>query len=751
MTSPACTLSSFTTAGEHGLDRRLPGLQQGERGGAGARDGAVEGQEDVGPERRGSPVALVEGHPRDGFAVVRSSRTRSQPAGQQRGLPEPGWRGDQRDRRVRTALQQLGQARSRHDLATRPGQEQLGLHQRVGHARSPPGRRTRHERRARPGPGPGPRSGRGARRTGITLPLTTCGDARSPHRCLASRPIEQHPPLCERHDHGQVHPRHRHGQREAPVAHHHELGRSSWAPSSSSPPAAAARSPTTSPRQGSQSDRAMQLLDRELPRGGQGHGPGRLRRPRTARRSHEPARAASTAVLTDVAGARPRRVGRRPVRGRHRSRRTAGSGTPCSTLDVPEREMGKPAFAVLSDARVQHRRRRRPGRARRRRRRSSTPRTRAPATSASASWSRCSSCSSSFGTVVGRHAPDRPRRSSRSAPASAASPCWPAPWTSRPSAIPVAGLVGLGVGIDYALFVVARYRENRAAGQDNQPRPRPTRWAPPAPPSSSPAAPSSSPRPRSPSPALGVLTSIGLATALMVLFAVAAAITLLPALLGLLGDRIDTGRLVRRHRPAKRAEDTAWWRFGHRVSGRPWPYLLGAVVALLALAAPALRDADRLPGRRRRPGRDHAPAGLRPARRGLRRRDQRAAAGRRRPATPPASTPPASPALAERHRRRPGHRLGRASRRPPRTAAPWSSPPCRPPARPTPRPPPTIDRVRDVIPGNVYVSGHHRDHRRPQRPARRHAAALHRRRDRGVVPAADAGLPLGRGPAEGGR
>ena len=29
------------------------------------------------------------------------------------------------------------------------------------------------------------------------------------------------------------------------------------------------------------------------------------------------------------------------------------------------------------------------------------------------------------------------------------------------SAIAVAGLVGLGVGVDYALFVVARYRENR--------------------------------------------------------------------------------------------------------------------------------------------------------------------------------------------------------------------------------------------------------------------------------------------------
>ena len=53
--------------------------------------------------------------------------------------------------------------------------------------------------------------------------------------------------------------------------------------------------------------------------------------------------------------------------------------------------------------------------------------------------------------------------------------------------------------------------------------------------------------------------------------------------------------MIRRHRTAARPEDTAWWRFGHRVSGRPWPYLLGAVVALLALAAPDAVDPDRLP------------------------------------------------------------------------------------------------------------------------------------------------------------
>ena len=158
-----------------------------------------------------------------------------------------------------------------------------------------------------------------------------------------------------------------------------------------------------------------------------------------------------------------------------------------------------------------------------------------------------------------------------------------------PSAIPIAGIVGLGVGIDYALFIVARYRENRSAGRDNS-----TALADAM--SSSGAAVVFAGGTVVIAMAslaftgLGALTSIGLATAIVVLSAVTAAITLLPALLALLGDRIDRGRLPRRHRPvdrpAKRAEQTAWWRFAHRVSGNPWPYLVGAVLVLLALAAP---------------------------------------------------------------------------------------------------------------------------------------------------------------------
>jgi putative drug exporter of the RND superfamily len=155
-----------------------------------------------------------------------------------------------------------------------------------------------------------------------------------------------------------------------------------------------------------------------------------------------------------------------------------------------------------------------------------------------------------------------------------------------PSAVPIAGIVGLGVGIDYALFIVARYREHRSAGRDNA-----TALADAMASSGSAVVFAGGTVVIAMASlaftGLGALTSIGLATAIVVLSAVAAAITLLPALLGLLGDRIDRGRLPRRRRPAKRAEETAWWRFAHRVSGRPWPYLVTVVFVLLALAAPA--------------------------------------------------------------------------------------------------------------------------------------------------------------------
>ncbi len=156
----------------------------------------------------------------------------------------------------------------------------------------------------------------------------------------------------------------------------------------------------------------------------------------------------------------------------------------------------------------------------------------------------------------------------------------------------IGAMVGLGVGIDYALLIVSRYRENRAAGHANGPALS--------------AAMSSSGTAvffaggtvvlamgALVLTGVGFLASIGISTSIVVLFAVATAVTLLPALLSVLGDRIDAVRVVgrRRNRAAKAAkpvEATVWWRLAHRISARPVPYLVAGALVMLTLAVPAL-------------------------------------------------------------------------------------------------------------------------------------------------------------------
>ncbi len=157
------------------------------------------------------------------------------------------------------------------------------------------------------------------------------------------------------------------------------------------------------------------------------------------------------------------------------------------------------------------------------------------------------------------------------------------------TAAPVFGaMMGLGVGIDYSLFIISRYRDNRAAGQANRD-------------ALSHAMGTSGTAVFFAGATvvvslaalvltgLGLLAGIGLATSIVVLFAAATALTLLPAILTLLGDRIDSLRIPGRRRAAiKRHEETAWWRLAHRIAARPWPYLIGSTVVLLLIASPAL-------------------------------------------------------------------------------------------------------------------------------------------------------------------
>jgi putative drug exporter of the RND superfamily len=271
------------------------------------------------------------------------------------------------------------------------------------------------------------------------------------------------------------------------------------------------------------------------------------------------------------------------------------------------------------------------------------------------------------------------------------------------SAAPTIGaMIGLGVGIDYTLFVMARYREHRAAGQDN------------------PTALSNAMGSAGSAvllaggtvvvamaalvlTGLGFLASIGLGTSLVVLFAVATALTLLPALLSLLGNRVDAGRLIGRRRPAGNARETAWWRVAHRVSRRPWPYLVAASVVLLALAAPALVMKTGFPD-----------AGDDPTSTTHRRAYDLLAdgfgPGFNAPLLlvvdlrSPGMDATAIPALAERVAADPGIAMvGRPQTSPAGDTVVLPTIPTTAPADPETSA--TLGRVRDLLPGNVAVSG----------------------------------------------
>ena len=157
-----------------------------------------------------------------------------------------------------------------------------------------------------------------------------------------------------------------------------------------------------------------------------------------------------------------------------------------------------------------------------------------------------------------------------------------------PEALAVVLLVGLAVGVDYSMFYLRREREERAAGRSEQ--------------AALEAAAATSGRSVLISGLTvmaamagmfltgdGTFASFGYATMIVVAVAVLGSLTVLPALLSKLGDRVDRLRVPfvgRRRRDD--GEGRVWGAIVDRVLRRP---LLSAVVAgglLLALAAPAL-------------------------------------------------------------------------------------------------------------------------------------------------------------------
>ncbi|MBK5110095.1 MAG: MMPL family transporter [Thermoleophilia bacterium] len=150
----------------------------------------------------------------------------------------------------------------------------------------------------------------------------------------------------------------------------------------------------------------------------------------------------------------------------------------------------------------------------------------------------------------------------------------------------LATMIGLGVGIDYALFVVTRHRLAMHSGND------PPEAAARA------AATAGGAVVFAGSTVVVALLSLGLAgiplvwtlgysAAIAVLVAMLAAITFLPALLALIGPRIEHLRVPLPHSTAPDTRAHGWERWAEGVARRPLPAVIITSLVLLLIAMPA--------------------------------------------------------------------------------------------------------------------------------------------------------------------
>ena len=157
-------------------------------------------------------------------------------------------------------------------------------------------------------------------------------------------------------------------------------------------------------------------------------------------------------------------------------------------------------------------------------------------------------------------------------------------WTTA-----VSGLIGIGVGIDYALLVLTRFRA--ALGEGKNPHDAVVEAV------------TTAGRSVILAGATVVIAVLGLAltglpymygvaisASLAVLVVMLASVTLLPALLAYLGPKVDRLRLpfVRRTVKETGGKESLAWRWSHGVQRRPWTAAIAATLVLLALAVPAL-------------------------------------------------------------------------------------------------------------------------------------------------------------------
>lgn len=168
-----------------------------------------------------------------------------------------------------------------------------------------------------------------------------------------------------------------------------------------------------------------------------------------------------------------------------------------------------------------------------------------------------------------------------------------------PSVAPRLGtMIGLGVGIDYALFILSRHRDNLEAGVPNEESIGRTN-----------ATAGQAVVVAGGTVVVAILglqlagipfvAALGYSASLVVAVAVLVAITLLPALLGFAGPRV----LAKSHRQAAQnaaesieagaavdtsADHSGWVRWAHWVAYHPWRSAIAATVVLLTLSIPVL-------------------------------------------------------------------------------------------------------------------------------------------------------------------
>jgi len=152
----------------------------------------------------------------------------------------------------------------------------------------------------------------------------------------------------------------------------------------------------------------------------------------------------------------------------------------------------------------------------------------------------------------------------------------------------VVSMLGLGLAIDYALFIVSRFREELDAGNDVLLSLRTTL------------------RTAGRTVAYSGLTvassllcllmlpqrffqNMGLAGSISVVAAMLTSVILLPALLALLGHRVNRLSLPsHRRRAARQEEGGRWYLFSHFVMRRAWPVLLITLLMLVTMGLPVL-------------------------------------------------------------------------------------------------------------------------------------------------------------------